>query len=89
MLKKLGGEQQKVSGKLEIECLKDKSDQDGAEAVAEEFARVSQEYKPIQLEELPPFLPACQGARASQYISSLEQDQVCEKNKVNTPDRST
>ena len=38
MLKKLGGEQQKVSGKLEIECLKDKSDQEGAEAVAGEFA---------------------------------------------------
>ena len=58
MLKKLGGEQQKVSGKLEIECLKDKTDQEGAEAVAEEFARVSQEYKPIQLEELPAYLPA-------------------------------
>ena len=58
MLKKLGGEQQKVSGKLEIECLKDKSDQEGAEAVAREFARVSQEYKPIRLEELPAYLPA-------------------------------
>ena len=43
MLKKLGGTEQRISGKIEIECLKDKTDQEGAEAVAKEFARVSQE----------------------------------------------
>ena len=34
------------------------TDQEGAEAVAKEFARVSQEYEPIKMEELPSFLPA-------------------------------
>ena len=58
MLKKLGGMEQRINGKLEIECLKDMTDQEGAEAIAKEFAKVSQEYEPIKMEELPCYLPA-------------------------------
>ena len=58
MAKRLGGGDQLNMGRLEIKCLEGKSDRDCAQAVAQSFAAVSQEYEPVDRMKLPAFLPA-------------------------------
>ena len=57
MLKKMGGLEIQA-GKLEIESLKGLTDSQCAEAVAESFAAVSQQYQRLDRCQLPAFLPA-------------------------------
>ena len=56
-IKKLGGLDQ-ATCRLEVKALKGLSDEECAEAVAESFASVSQEYSPLDITKLPAFLPA-------------------------------
>jgi hypothetical protein len=58
MMKRLGGMDQMGGRKLEIESLKGLTDAECAEAVAQAFAAVSQEYSPLDSTRLPAFLPA-------------------------------
>ena len=58
MMKKLGRLDQMDRGRLEIECLEGLSDEECAEAIAKNFAEVSQEYSPLDRKKLPAFLPA-------------------------------
>ena len=58
MMKRLGGLDQIMRPKLEIESLKGLSDKECAEAVAQSFAAISQEYSPLDRSKLPAFLPA-------------------------------
>ena len=57
MLKIMGGLEIQA-GKLEIESLKGLTDSQCAEAVAESFAAVSQQYQRLDRCQLPAFLPA-------------------------------
>jgi len=57
VMKKMGGVDQSAP-RLEVEELKGLTDQECAEAVAQAFASVSQEYEPIDMAQLPAFLPA-------------------------------
>ena len=57
-MKKLGGLDVACRGKLEVESLTGLSDRECAEAVAQSFAAVSNEYSPLDRSKLPAFLPA-------------------------------
>ena len=58
MMKRLGGLDQMTHGRLEIESLKGLTDRECAEAIAQSFAAVSQEYSQLDRTKLPSFLPA-------------------------------
>ena len=58
MMKRLGGLDQMSHGRLTISSLEGLSDKDCAEAIAQSFASVSQEYRPVDRAQLPAFLPA-------------------------------
>jgi hypothetical protein len=58
MVKKLGGLEGRVKGKVAVESLKGLTDQQAVEEVAKSMAAVSQSYKPIDLTQLPCYLPA-------------------------------
>ena len=62
-------------GKLEISSLEGLSDKECAEAVAQSFASVSQEYSPLNRSELPSFLPAGRPEEVTvfQVINSIKK----------------
>ena len=57
-MKHFGGLSKMNVGKLQIESLKDLSDEECAERVAQHFASVSQQYEPVDKDRLPCFVPA-------------------------------
>ena len=58
MMKRLGGIYQMDRGKLQIRSLEGLTDLECAEAVAQSFAEVSQEYERLDRTRLPAYLPA-------------------------------
>ena len=56
MMKKLGGLDQMNTEKIEVKSLRGLSDKESAAVVAQSFAAVSQEYSPLDREQLPAFL---------------------------------
>ena len=58
MAKWLGAEQTKHDGDLTVECLKGLDNTQSVEKVAEFFSHISQEYSPLDMNELPAYLPA-------------------------------
>ena len=57
--KQIGGHSNQLdSNDIEIESLKGLSDTNAAEKIADFFAHTSNEYLPLNLSDLPPFLPA-------------------------------
>jgi hypothetical protein len=58
IMRKFGGIDPMTRGGLRIKSLEGLSDRECAEAVAQSFASVSQEYSPIDRTRLPAFLPA-------------------------------
>ena len=82
MVKRLGGLDQMSRGRLEIESLEGLTDQECAEAIAQSFASVSQEYSPLDRSQLPTFLPAGQPEQVTVF-------QVMEKIKKLGKTKST
>ena len=74
MCKKIGAVDELNDGDLRIRSLEGLSDQECAEAVSQHFASVSNEYQPINLEELPSYLPA-------QFPPQVEEYEVYQKIK--------
>ena len=66
-VKQIAGFDQKHQDKLVIECLQDLQPQEQVQKVAESFAKVSQEYCPIDLTKLPAYLPAEQPPQLHVY----------------------
>ena len=58
MMKRLGALDQMTHGRLEIESFKGLADRECAEAIAQSFAAVSQEYSGLNRAKLPSFHPA-------------------------------
>jgi hypothetical protein len=81
-MKKLGGLDQMSGKELEIESLKGMTNQESAEAVAEAFAAVSQQYSPLDRNCLPAFLPAGKPEQVNEF-------QVMEKIKKLGKTKST
>ena len=81
-MKKLGGSDQKIKGKVIVESLAGLSDQEAVEEVARSMAAVSQSYQPISFSELPCYLPAQEPEQVTIF-------QVLEKIKTTKKTRST
>ena len=64
---KLGGLDNKFSGRPEIESLKGVSDKECAEAIAQSFASICQEYSCLDRSRLPAFLPACRPEQVNEF----------------------
>ena len=58
MAKRLGAEVNHTDNELKVECLNGLDNQQSAEKIAEFFSKVSQEYSPLNLDDLPAYLPA-------------------------------
>ena len=63
MAKRLGAEQNNTDGDLTVECLKGLDNKESAEKVAEFFSQISQEYSPLDMNELPAYLPVTESSR--------------------------
>ena len=61
MAKRIGAVNQIGSDKVVVECLENVDDQEAVEEVAKHFAAISQEYEPLQVKNLPCYLPAVVG----------------------------
>ena len=83
IMKKMGGVDQSAP-RLEIEELKRLTDQESAEAVAQSFAMVSQEYEPLDPSKLPAFLPAGKPEQLNE-IQVFHQIQKMKKTKSTLP----
>ena len=82
MCKKLGAVDQMNSGELTVRSLTGLSDEECAEAVGQHFAAVSAEHSPVDLLQLPSYLPALPPPQ-------VEEFQVYEKLKRLKNTRST
>ena len=58
MCKKIGAIDDMNQGEMKILSLGGVTDQECANVVGQHFAEVSNQYKPLDLQELPAFLPA-------------------------------
>jgi hypothetical protein len=67
MAKRIGAIDQSSQGELIIECLKGLDPQEQVQKVADSFAKVSQEYGPVNIDELPAFLPAEKAPQVEVY----------------------
>ena len=65
--KKIGGIDQSNQGNLVIECLENRTPKEKVEKVAQSFAAVSQQYEPVDLGQLPAYLPAEQPPQLEVY----------------------
>ena len=58
MAKRIGTADQNANTKLNIECIENLSPAEQVQKVADSMAKVSNEYKPVDLTQLPAYLPA-------------------------------
>jgi hypothetical protein len=66
MCKKIGlGDQ--MNQDVKVECLKGKTDKECAEAVADGFAFVSNQYEPLDRSKLPAYLPSFPPPQVEEY----------------------
>ena len=58
MAKRIGAVDKMSRCDIQVQCLENKSNKQCADAIAEHFSSISNEYSPINLQELPCYLPA-------------------------------
>ena len=58
MAKKIGAVDQMTNGDIKVECLSQFTNKECADKIAEHFATISNEYDPVDLTQLPCYLPA-------------------------------
>ena len=68
MAKKLGAVDQMNGGEVKVESLEQLSNSECAQRIAEHFSRISNEYSPVDHEQLPCYLPAQQPPQVEEYI---------------------
>ena len=84
MAKNIGGIEQTNHAYMHIECLDGMNPQAQVEAVAKAFGSVSCEYEPVNLSELPAYLPAEQAPKIEVYnVYQKTRDQ--KKTKTTLP----
>jgi hypothetical protein len=67
MAKEIGASNQTNHGDIKIECLENLSAQDQVQTVAESMAEISNQYSPIDLCQLPAYLPAQEAPQIELY----------------------
>ena len=65
--KRLGGIDSQCNEDIEVEELSGKTNQECAEEIASHYSSISKEYSPINLEELPSFLPSLPPPQVSPF----------------------
>ena len=68
MAKRIGAVDQMNGGDISVESLRDLSNQQCAEIIAEHFAAISREFSPVKTTNLPSFLPASQPPQVEEHI---------------------
>ena len=67
MIKKIGGVDQMTNGEIQVECLSNYTNKECADKIAEHFASISNEYAPVDLTQLPSYLPAPPPPKVEEY----------------------
>ena len=82
MCKKIGAIDQMNSRDLCVRSLAGHSGKECAEAVVEHFAAVSAEHSPVDLSQLPSYLPALPPPKVEEY-EVFEKLKKAQKHKIN------
>ena len=72
MAKKIGAVDQMSQGNIRVEALDGLSNRESAQQIAEHFASISNEYKPVDLTHLPSYLPAPPPPQVDEYQDYLK-----------------
>ena len=67
MAKKIGAVDQMSQGNIRVEALDGLSNRESAQKIAEHFASISNEYKPVDFTHLPSYLPAPPPPQVDEY----------------------
>ena len=67
MAKKIGAIDQMTSGDIQVEALTGFDNVQSAQMIADHFAKISNEYKPIDNSQLPCYLPALPPPQVTEY----------------------
>ena len=67
MAKKIGAVNKLSGGDIQVQSLNNLSNAQCVEKIAEHFAAISQEYQPINLSQLPSYLPAQPPPKIEEY----------------------
>jgi hypothetical protein len=67
MAKKIGAVNERESGDIQVESLSDLTNGECAQKIAEHYAAVSNEYNPIDISQLPCYLPAPPPPQVDEY----------------------
>ena len=67
MAKQIGAVDQKSQGNIQVEALKGLSEKQSAQLIADHFAKISNQYAPIDVAQLPSYLPAQEPPQVDEY----------------------
>ena len=67
MAKKIGAVDQMTNGDVQVESLSDLTNSECAQKIADHFASISNEYSPINIAQLPSYLPAQRPPQIEEY----------------------
>ena len=67
MAKKIGAVDKMSQGNVRVEALAGLSNKESAQLIAEHFAAISNQYKPVDLTQLPSYLPAKPPPQVDEY----------------------
>ena len=67
MAKKLGAVDQMTNGDVKVESLQHLSNSECAQKIGEHFAKISKEYSPVDVSQLPCYLPAQQTPQVEEH----------------------
>lgn len=67
MAKKIGAVDQMSGGEVSVESLSDLTNKECADKIAQHFSAISNEYDPIDLSQLPSYLPAPPPPQVDEY----------------------
>ena len=82
MAKKIGAVDKMATGAIKVESLANLDNFECARKIAEHYAKVSNEYAPIDYTQLPSYLPATNPGRGTRGIQQIFSGK---ENNVNTP----
>ena len=84
MAQRLGAEKSHGDQELNVECLAGMDNQQAAEEVAQFFSKVSQEYSPLDLTQLPAYLPSNKPLHMSETDVATYKNTEAESHKIDT-----
>ena len=67
MAKRIGAVDKMSRGDIQVQCLENMSNKRCADVIAEHFSTISNEYSPINLQNLPCYLPALPAPVIDEY----------------------